>query len=79
MGRQKRQDGKPKPIIARFLNYQDREKAMSLRKNLEGDSYGIGPDLPKEVLEMRKPLIPKLIQARKEGKTAFFSQPDLIN
>ena len=79
VGRQKRQDGKPRPIIARFLNYPDREKAMSLRKNLEGGGYGIGPDLPKEVLEMRKPLIPKLVQTRKEGKTAFSADQNLIN
>ena len=72
--------GKPRPIIARFLNYPDRERIMSLRKNLEKNwGYGIGPDLPKVVVDMRKRLIPKLIEARKEGKRAFLVVQNLTN
>ena len=47
---------------------------MSRRKMLaESEVLGIGPDLPKNVLVIRKKLIPELIKAREEGKTAFFS------
>ena len=46
---------------------------MVLRKNLEkGSGYGTGLVYPSEVVKMRKQLIPKLIQARKEGKRALF-------
>ena len=53
---------------------------MSLRKNLEKNSgYGIGPDLPKEVsggyVETSHSKL-KSIEARKEGKRAFFSRPE---
>ena len=36
----------------------------------------IGPDLPKQVIDMRKRLIPKMVQARKDGKRAAFSRTE---
>lgn len=70
-------NGKPRPIIARFLNYPDVVKIMQLRKNLAKDSgFWLSPDLPRKVLELRKPQIPKMVAARKEGKMAFFSKAE---
>ena len=37
---------------------------------------GIGYDLPKQVIDMRKRLIPKMVQARKDGKRAAFSRTE---
>ena len=69
--------GAPRTIIARFLRYPDREEVMSCRKMLaESEVLGIGPDLPKNVVDIRKKLIPELIKAREEGKTAFFSRAE---
>ena len=69
--------GAPRTIIARFLRYPDREEVMSRRKMLaESEVLGIGPDLPKNVVDIRKKLIPELIKAREEGKTAFFSRAE---
>ena len=66
--------GVPRTIIARFLRYPDREGVMSRRKMLaESEVLGIGSDLPKNVVDIRRKLIPELIKAREEGKTAFFS------
>ena len=69
--------GKPRVIIARFLRYTDREAVFSLRASLDKESeVGIGPDLPKDVVDMRKPLIPKMLEARKQGKHAAFSRAE---
>ena len=63
-----------RPVIARFLRYQDRElvfnAAREIRESLE---VKVLADLPKEVRERRKNQWPKLRQARAEGKRAFFS------
>ena len=69
--------GAPRTIIARFLRYPDREEVMSRRKMLaESEGLGMGPDLPKNVVDIRKKLIPEQIKAREEGKTAFFSRAE---
>jgi len=53
---------KPRPILARFLRYPDREYVFSRRSSLERDEgFGIGIDLPKSVVEMRKKMIPKMV------------------
>ena len=52
-------DGKPRGIIARFLRYSDREAVFARSSVLGRKSVvGIGPDLPKQVVGMRKNLIP---------------------
>ena len=67
----------PRTIIARFLRYPDREEVMSRRSMLkESEDLGMGPDLPKVVVEKRKLLIPKLIEAREQGKKASFSRAE---
>ena len=62
-------------IIARFLRFPAREAVFSRRSCLEDESgFGIGPDLAKQVVEMRKKLIPKMLEDRKQGKRAAFSR-----
>ena len=59
VGKQKRNPKEPRAIIARFLKYHDREAVSSQRSSVEDESgFGIGPDLPKQVVEMRKKVIP---------------------
>ncbi|KAK3743516.1 hypothetical protein QZH41_015900 [Actinostola sp. cb2023] len=61
-GREKKYPHKPRPILARFLRYPDREYVFSRRSSLERDEgFGIGIDLPKSVVEMRKKMIPKMV------------------
>ena len=38
-------EGKPRPIIVRFLRREDRLKALRSRKNLKGSGISIHPDL----------------------------------
>ena len=75
VGKKDRNTGKPREIIARCLRFKDRENLFSYRRNINSQSnFGIGPDLPKQVIDMRKRLIPKMVQARKDGKRAAFSR-----
>ena len=68
---------KPRPIIARFQKYPDVVEILKKRRNLDrNDGYGIGSDLPKKVIELRKPQRPRVLEARKEGRTAFFSRAE---
>ena len=68
--------GKPRQIIARFLRYSDRERVMDRATRLRGKKIGISPDFPKEIVERRKKLMPKLTAAKKAGKRASFSRPE---
>ena len=77
VGKEKRNPREPRAIIARFLRYPDREAVFSRRSSLEDESgFGIRPDLPKQVVEMKKKLIPKMLEARKQGKRAAFNRSE---
>ena len=75
-----RGDGSPRAIIARFLRYGDRELIFSKANKLKNTGYRISADLPKEIVYRRKIQSKKLVEARKAGKTAFFSraEPDKL-
>ena len=66
VGKEKRNPREPRAIIASFLRYP--EAVFSRHLSLEDESgFGIGPYLPKQVEEMSKKLISKMLEARKEG------------
>ena len=71
---------KPLQIIAHFLRYPDRERVMSNARKLKGKKFGISADLPKEIVDRRKKLLPKFFAAKKVGKSAYFSkaEPDKL-
>ena len=47
-----RSSGVPRPIIARFLRYEDREEVMQkARAKLKGKDYAVFKDIPKERLK----------------------------
>ena len=67
----------PGAIIAHCLRFKDRENLFSCQRNIDSQSnFRIGPDLPKQVIDMRKRLIPQMVQARKDGKRAAFSRTE---
>ena len=70
-----------RPVIARFLRFQDREFIFNKAREMSGSlSIKVLVDLPKEVRDRRKAQWPKLKQAREEGKTGYFSrrEPDKL-
>ncbi|XP_073229677.1 uncharacterized protein [Porites lutea] len=80
VGKRVSSSGKPRQIIARFLKYPQREEVMSNARKLKGKNFGISPDLPSEILERRKKKMKQFKQAKKDGKTTFFSraEPDKL-
>lgn len=60
---------KPRPIIVRLANFQDKLFIKSFIKNLPGGTgFGISNDFPKEVDEVRKLLYPLLTVAKREKR-----------
>ena len=65
----KRDDGKPRPIVAKFLRYQDKEYIRRSAYLLKGSKIGIADQFPKEIAEARKKLYPIMKKAKNEGNT----------
>ena len=76
----KKKPGVPRPIIACFLRYPDRERVFKRALEMKDDiDVTVYADLPKEIQESRKKQLPRLKRAR-EGKLAFFckKEPDKL-
>ena len=80
MGKPRKENGRERIIIARFLRFSDRERVVKCGRKLKETGYKIYEDLPKEIHEMRKLQMEKLKNARKDGKRAYFSrsEPDKL-
>lgn len=65
-----RPDGKPRPIIAKFSVCRDKNHVLSRAPTLAGTNFGVSPDFPKEIVDIRKSLSPHLKAARKRGCSA---------
>ncbi|KAK3720305.1 hypothetical protein QZH41_020386 [Actinostola sp. cb2023] len=61
---------KPRPIIAKFSFFKDQQYVLSKSRSLAGTNYGISEDYPKEIVEIRKSLIPLMKEAKKNGQRA---------
>ena len=63
----------PRPIIAKFSFFKDKQQIKSHIKHLPRENnFGVADDFLKEVDEIRKELYPVLKQAMREHKTAIF-------
>ncbi|CAH3152538.1 unnamed protein product, partial [Pocillopora meandrina] len=51
-----RRSSRPRPVIARFSFYQDKEFVRSFYENLKGTVIGIANDFPREIEEIHKTL-----------------------
>jgi len=78
VGRKKPDSTKPRPIIAKFLSFKDRDAVLKARKNLKGTRQIIREDFSDRVLQKRKDLLPQMNEARNEGKIAYLSYDKLI-
>ena len=63
---------KPRTIITHDTPTES-ESCSSARKP-KGTGFGILPDLPKEIVDHRKELMPKFKKAKEDGKSAFFQR-----
>lgn len=71
-----KKENKIRPILITFANNWKRNEILKLKKSLK-DVY-VTEDFPKEVLEKRRELKPKLIEERAKGNTAYIKYDQLI-
>ena len=78
LGKPNNSSDKPRPIIARFLRYSDKEMVMDqARKELkrqEENTFSVFDDIPKELYEIRESQMKKFKEARGRGRTVYFSK-----
>ncbi|KAL9982000.1 hypothetical protein ACROYT_G010777 [Oculina patagonica] len=76
----KKNDDKPRPIIARFLRYKDCERILSRGNRLRGSDFKMYQDLPYEIVARRRKQMDTFKKARKNNIPASFSkaQPDKL-
>ena len=76
--RTKKVSSRPRPVIAKFSFYQDKEYIWSFVRNLKGSGIGISNDFPKEIDEIHEKLYPILKKAKQERQSAYFKVDKLI-
>ena len=72
--------GKTRAIVAKFKDTDSKMciKAALRDVNLRSSGFGVHDQLPQEVQERRKALIPIMVKAREEGKRAFLVRDKLF-
>ncbi|KAH3723747.1 hypothetical protein DPMN_049682 [Dreissena polymorpha] len=63
-------DGKNRNIVAKFTLYKENELARKQLNNLNGTPYFVNEHFPKDTVDKRRQLIPKMKEARRDGKTS---------
>ena len=69
---------KPRPIIARFNSFSDRQNCLKATPKLKGTDIYISEDVCKRTLDIRKTKLPELKEKRKQGFIAYFSGCNLV-
>ena len=69
---------RPRPIIAKFSHYQDKEFVWSFVKNLKGTNIGISDDFPKEIDDIHKDLYQVFRKFKDAKKKVHFKFDKLI-
>ena len=72
-------NGKPRPILACFLRFPDRERILRQGFKLKDTEFMILQDFPQEIIEERRKMMPKLKEARKKGLRVSFSKSEPVN
>ena len=68
----------PRPIVAKFLSWKDKEKVLRAARSLKPDDIQFLEDFSKRTLDKRKAKISELIAARKSGKKAFLVMDQIV-
>ncbi|XP_032236737.2 protein unc-13 homolog C-like [Nematostella vectensis] len=74
LGRRDPNKDKPRPLIARFLRFQDKESIPRLAYRLKGTNIAVAEQFPKEIAARRKELYPIMKTAKNKGHEAIMDQ-----
>lgn len=66
-------NNRPRPIIAKFEHYKQKDQVRQQGRQLKGTDYGLNDQYPKEIMQRRKVLFPIRKNMMKEGKKAIIS------
>ncbi|XP_052256425.1 uncharacterized protein LOC127861783 [Dreissena polymorpha] len=66
--------GKVRNIVAKFSYFKDREMVRKRWKELDGTVFGV---FPQDVIQKRRKLVPKMKDARRQGKRAYLAYDTL--
>lgn len=67
-----------RPVVVKLLRYQDREAILGRGAMLKNTGIFISDDVSERIQARRKELLPKLKEARRNGKLAYFAMDRLI-
>ena len=67
-----------RPIVARFLRFQERDAVRSASYKLAGKPFGISEQVPPEWAESRRQLMPQYKEAKKANQKARFVKDMLV-
>ena len=67
-----RHSNQPRPIVAKFCKWQDKEAILRKARTLKPEGVKLFPDFAKRTLERRALQRGSLIAARAKGKVAYF-------
>ena len=77
IGKRSRQNGKHRPIVAKFSFHKDRELVRRNAASLKNTQYSIREQFPMEILQRRRVLEPKLKDARERNLRASLHRDTL--
>ena len=72
-----KRQGVNRSIVAKFHNFKERELVRKQGKALESSRLYVNKQFSKEVVDKRRRLLPKLKEARQQGKSAWLSYDTL--
>ena len=64
-------------IVAKFHEYKDREYVRKQAKVLKDTNFYVNEQFPKEIVDKRRRLVPKMKEARRQGKSSWISYDTL--
>jgi hypothetical protein len=70
-------NGRCRKIVAKFTLFKEREMIRKQWKTLESTPFFVHEQFPREVSDKRRLLLPKMKEARKQGKTAWLAYDTL--
>jgi hypothetical protein len=63
---------KTRPLVAKFCYFQQRKEVRKLGHRLKGKHYGMSEQLPREVQDRKKNLMPAFYEAKRQNKKVHF-------
>ena len=68
----------PRTIVAKFLDYKEKEEVMRRRYKLKDTTYSVREDFSKETVEIRKKLWEQVKKFREDGKYAVIKYDKIV-